>query len=80
MKEWILINCDFREHLPKEDCEIWITRLNCLGERWVQKVDYYAETKDIAWDGTIAFMVAGNDEKAPLPCNEKYVELIQNVR
>lgn len=80
MKEWILIDYDFREKLPKEDCEIWITRVMFTGERWVQKVDFYAEDEDIEWDGTIAWMVAEEGEDMPEPCEEICVITIQNVR
>ena len=45
MKEWTLIDYNFRDKLPKEDCKIWITRTMCTGERWVQMVDFYADTK-----------------------------------
>ena len=37
MNRWILIDYDFRDKLPKEDCEIWITRVCFTGERWVQR-------------------------------------------
>lgn len=80
MKEWILIDYDFREKLPEEDCEIWITRVMYTGERWVQKVDFYAEDEDIEWDGTIAWMVAEEGEDKPEPCEEICVITIQNVR
>lgn len=43
MNRWVLIDYDFRDKLPKEDCEIWITRVCFTGERWVQKVDFYAD-------------------------------------
>lgn len=80
MQEWILIDYDFRDKLPKEDCEIWITRICCFGDRWVQKVDFYAEDKDIIWDGTIAWMVAHENDVPPEPCKELCVMTIQNVR
>lgn len=70
MAEWNLMDSDFREKLPKEDCKIWITRIFYTGERWVQKVDYYANNKDIEWGGTIAWMIAENDDK-PSPCDEE---------
>lgn len=71
---------DFRERLPKENCEIWITRTCFTNERWVQKVDFYVEDQDIEWDGTIAFMVADKNDIEPSPCEEKYTITIQNVR
>lgn len=80
MKDWILIDYDFREKLPKNDCEIWITRTCFTGERWVQKEDYYADTQDIEWDGTIAFMIAKEGDMEPEPCREKCVMTIQNAR
>lgn len=80
MKEWTLIDYDFRDKLPKEDCKIWITRTMCTGERWVQKVDFYADTKDIEWDGTIAWMIAKDNEDKPDPCDIKICIAIQNVR
>ena len=80
MKEWTLIDYDFRDKLPKEDCKIWITRTMCTGERWVQKVDFYADTKDIEWDGTIAWMIAKDNEDKPDPCDTNYGIAIQNVR
>lgn len=80
MKEWTLIDYDFRDKLPKEDCEIWITRTMFTGERWVQKVDFYAEDRDIEWDGTIAWMIAEEDDEQPEPCNDEYTITIQSVR
>ncbi len=80
MKDWVLIDYDFREKLPKNDCEVWITRICFTGERWVQKVNFYADTKDIKWDGTIAFMIAEENDTEPSPCTEKYIMTIQNVR
>jgi len=80
MKDWVLMDCDFREKLPKNDCEIWITRTCFTGERWVQKVDFYADTKDIEWDGTIAFMIAGDKDIEPSPYTGEYKTAIQNVR
>lgn len=79
-KEWILIDYDFRNKLPKEDCQIWITRVMCTGKRWVQKVEFYAEDRDIEWDGTIAWMVAQEDEAEPSPCAEICVMTIQRAR
>lgn len=79
-KEWILIDDNFREKLPKEDCEIWITRICFTGERWVQKVDFYEEDENIIWDGTIAWMVAEEGDEQPSPCDERCVITIQNVR
>mgnify|MGYP006923754507 CR=1 FL=1 len=39
MNRWVLIDYDFRDKLPKEDCEIWITRVCFTGEdggrRWI---------------------------------------------
>ena len=80
MKDWILIDYDFREKLPKDDCEIWITRTCFTGERWVQKVDFYVEDQDIEWDGTIAFMIAEEIDTEPSPCAEEDTITIQNVR
>mgnify|MGYP000481275830 CR=1 FL=1 len=50
MNRWVLIDYDFRDKLPKEDCEIWITRVCITGKRWVQKVDFYADAQDIEYD------------------------------
>lgn len=80
MKDWVLIDCDFREKLPKNDCEIWITRICFTGERWVQKVNFYADTKDIEWDGTIAFMIAKENDIEPSPYTGNYIMTIQDVR
>lgn len=80
MGEWIKIqDYDFRDHLPKEACMIWITRTCFTGERWVQKVNFYADNKKgIEWDGTIAWM-PGQEEK-PAPYMGDDVSCIQNVR
>lgn len=40
MRKWTSIDWNFRDKLPKEDCEIWITRIMFTGERWVQKVEH----------------------------------------
>ena len=63
MKNWILIDSDFVEKLPTNNCEIWITRTCFTGERWVQKVNFYVDNQDIEWDGTIAFMIAEENDK-----------------
>lgn len=80
MKEWTLIDYDFRDKLPKEDCEIWITRTMFTEERWVQKVDFYVEARDIEWDGTIAWMIAEENDEQPEPFNDEYIITIQNAR
>lgn len=80
IKDWILIDYDFRKKLPKKDCDIWITRTCFTGERWVQKEKYYADTHNIEWDGTIAFMTAEEGDSEPDPCMDKHVIAIQNVR
>lgn len=80
MKEWILIDSDFQSKLPKEDCEIWITRVFYTGERWVQKVDYWADTEDIEWDGTIAWMRAEDGEETPLAYSGVHYGAIQMFR
>lgn len=80
IKKWILIDSNYTEKLPKEDCEIWITRTCFTGERWVQKVNFYTDTQDIEWDGTIAFMIAEENDEEPNPYTGKYITNIQNVR
>lgn len=76
---WIIIDKYYRNKLPKEDCKLWITRVSCFSDRWVQKIDYYAENNDIEWDGTIAFMIA-IDDNMPNPCDDKFAMAIQNYR
>lgn len=76
---WIIIDENYREKLPKEDCELWITRISCFSDRWVQKIDYYTDEQDIEWDGTIAFMVAV-DNNQPEPCKDRFAIAIQNYR
>ena len=79
MSEWNKIDCNYREKLPKEDCEIWITRVACFTEEpWVQKVNYYAENGYIEWDGTVAWMIA-TDENKPEPCKHFYMT-VQSAR
>lgn len=82
MKEWNLIDYDIIHNLPKEDCEIWITRVWFTGIRWVQKVDFYADDElIIMWDGTLAWMIAtDDDEEKPEPYEGEYLHLIQHVR
>ena len=81
MKEWNLIDYDIIENLPKEDCEIWITRTCFDGRRWVQKVHFYTDNEDIIeWDGTLAWMVASEEDEFPKPYEGEYMELIQHVR
>ena len=80
MKEWNLIDNDIANKLPKEDCKIWITRTCFDGSRWVQKVDFYVNDKEIiGWDGTLAWMLANDNEK-PEPYQGEYCYLIQHVR
>lgn len=81
MKEWNLIDYDIAEKLPKEDCEIWITRTCFDGSRWVQKVDFYAgEEEIIGWDGTLAWMIVNDNDEKPEPYQGEYLHLIQHVR
>ena len=81
MKEWNLIDYDIVEKLPKEDCEIWITRTCFDGRRWVQKVHFYTDNEDIIeWDGTLAWMIANEEDEFPKPYEGEYIELIQHVR
>ena len=81
MKEWNLIDYDIVDKLPKEDCEIWITRTCFDGSRWVQKVDFYVEDEEIIeWDGTLAWMVASDEDEKPKPYEGEYIHLIQDVR
>lgn len=81
MKDWILIDYNIADRLPKEDCEIWITRTCFDGSRWVQKVDFYADDEEIIeWDGTIAWMLAEENDEEPSPCEELCVMCIQDVR
>ena len=81
MIEWNLIDYDITEKLPKEDCEIWITRTCFDGSRWVQKVDFYTDDEEIImWDGTLAWMVAEEDDTKPEPYQGEYDCLIQHVR
>lgn len=78
--KWILIDRNYKEKLPKEDCDIWITRVMYTGERWVQKVSYYSAAQDIEWDGTIAWMVAQKDDVEPEPCGKLRTGVIQMFR
>ena len=80
MNEWILIDSDFRSKLPKEDCEIWIKRTCCWRDRWVQKVDYYARTRNIEWDGTIAWMKVNGNEEKPKVYDGIHIGAIQMFR
>ena len=80
MREWIKIDENYKNNLPKKDCEIWITRVSGFCDPWVQKVHYYAETLDIEWDGTIAFMVAEDKDKEPTPYSDRFAMAIQNYR
>ena len=79
MSDWILIDKLYRYKLPNIDCDIWITRV-CCGNRFVQKVHYYSKTKDIQWDGTIAWKLVDNKESKPEPCMEDKVTQIQLIR
>ena len=45
----------------------------------MQKVDFYADMKDIEYDGTIAWMIVENDVM-PKPCNARHTMVIQAVR
>lgn len=81
MKEWNLIDWDIEEKLPKEDCQIWITRTCYDGSRWVQKVDYYVDNEDIIeWDGTLAWMLYEEGDEVPKAYDGEYLHLIQHVR
>lgn len=75
--KWNLIDEDYKEKLPKEDCDIWITRVMYTGERRVQKVSYCSTAQDIEWDGTIAWMVAQKDDTEPKPCSKLRTRVIQ---
>ena len=78
--KWILIDRNYKEKLPKKDCDIWITRVMYTEERWVQKVPYCSNAQDIEWDGTIAWMVARKDDVEPEPCRKLQTMVIQMFR
>lgn len=69
MDNWNKIqDYDYKEKLPRENCEIWITRTMFDGSRWVQKVDFYAGKEDgIGWDGTLAWMLCSEYPEKPEP-------------
>ena len=69
MDSWNVIqDFDYKEKLPKEDCEIWITRTMYDGTRWVQKIDFYAGYEEgIGWDGTIAWKLCNDNDEEPKP-------------
>lgn len=76
--EWIVIrDYDYKRHLPKEDCMIWITRVFCTGKRWVQKINYYAG-ENIEWDGALAWMSDCEDKPKPYMGDDAVT--VQNVR
>ncbi|MDE5909845.1 MAG: hypothetical protein K2H52_14040 [Lachnospiraceae bacterium] len=76
--EWIKIQgCEYKNKLPREDCMIWITRTMFTGERWVQRVEYYAG-ENIEQDGTVAWMP--DQEERPEPYTGHDVIAVQNVR
>lgn len=81
MKKWNLIGYNIREQLPKEDCEIWVTRTCFDGSRWVQKVNFYTDDEEIiGWDGTLAWMIADENDEKPALYQGEYLYLIQHVR
>lgn len=76
-----MIDYDVADKVPKEDCEIWITRVYYDGSRWVQKVNFYADDEEIiGWDGTLAWMIAIDGDETPEPYEGEYLHLIQHVR
>lgn len=76
--EWIVIrDYDYKEQLPKQDCMIWITRTWFTGERWVQKVNYFAG-ENIEWDGALAWMPDCENEPDPYMGHDAIT--VQNVR
>lgn len=65
-REWNKIqDISYINNLPKEDCEIWITRERSDGHRWVQKIDYYINEGKISWHGVIAWMLYINGDTKP---------------
>lgn len=79
MVNWTMIDIDYKSKLPKKDCQLWITRIAYPGGRWVQKINYYAKKHDIDYDGTIAWMIADEENTEPEPCRAKCVVIIENV-
>lgn len=75
---WVKIQgYEYKDHLPKEDCAMWITRATYTGERWVQKIEYYAG-EDIEYDGTLAWMPDCKNKPDPyMGCD---AITVQNVR
>lgn len=78
-RQWVLIDKYYKWYLPDVDCYIWITRI-LNRERIVQKVKYYSKTKDIQWDGTVAWQIADDSNYIPEPCKDKKVVQVQLVR
>ncbi|MGR5693161.1 hypothetical protein ACP5WN_25380, partial [Enterocloster clostridioformis] len=79
-KGWVLIRSDYRNYLPKEDCDIWLTRTDETGDRWMQIVEYRAAEHDIMWDGTIAWMPVTKDDALPTVCDALHEVIIDEVR
>ena len=44
---WIRVFENIGDKMPEKDCDIWVTRRNCFGDRWVQKIPYYADQKEV---------------------------------
>ena len=79
-KGWVLIRSDYRNYLPKEDCDIWLTRTDETGDRWMQIVEYRAAEHDIMWDGTIAWMPVTKYDALPTVCDALHEVIIDEVR
>lgn len=63
---WIRVLEGVGEKMLVENGDIWVTRKNCFGDRWVQKIFYHIGQAAFDWDGIVAWMP--NQSEKPNPC------------
>ena len=66
--KWIPVKKGVAKIMPKEDCDVWVTRTNSK-RTWVQKIFYSAKSGIFQFDGIIAWM----PYSAPEPYQSKRV-------
>lgn len=63
--KWIFVGCNnYADVMPENDCEVWVAR-GCMGEGWIQKIDYFSEQGYFNWDGIFAYQIATNETPEP---------------
>jgi len=73
MNKWNKVIDYQSQIMPKEDCEVWVTRMSsAFNQIWVQKISYYKDNGCFDWDGVVAWMPNQEEKPVPYDCSYYY--------